>query len=174
MQQMFGNARQRTRSPLSRTDDAAVNCAVGQYIGKFMVRSIRFARRLFRDAAGHVRRLTGIVSRALAIRTTPLGSRTPSSSATGETTRRDQTARDKIAQEHGGDRRGWRPRRHDRECRQRAHQALEARQRREAAQGHADFIDLELVADLEGQRVRLSANAAVAMTLEEEQSGKSV
>ena len=36
--------------------------------------------------------------------------------------------------------------------------------------GHAHFIDLGLVADVEGQRVRLSANAAVAVTLEEEQS----
>ena len=49
---------------------------------------------------------------------------------------------------------------------------LDSRERQH--KGHADFIDLELVADLEGQRVRLSANAAVAMTLEEEQSGKSV
>ena len=40
--------------------------------------------------------------------------------------------------------------------------------------GHAHFIDLGLVADVEGQRVRLSANAAVAVTLEEEQSGKPV
>jgi hypothetical protein len=38
--------------------------------------------------------------------------------------------------------------------------------------GHHHFIDLGLVADVEGQRVRLSANAAVAVTLEEEQSGK--
>ena len=40
--------------------------------------------------------------------------------------------------------------------------------------GHAHFIDLGLVADVEGQRVRLSANAAVAVTFEEEQSGKPV
>jgi hypothetical protein len=40
--------------------------------------------------------------------------------------------------------------------------------------GHAHFIDLGLVADVEGQKVRLSANAAVAVTFEEEQSGKSV
>ena len=38
--------------------------------------------------------------------------------------------------------------------------------------GHHHFIDLALVADVEGQAVRLSANAAVAVTLEEEQSGK--
>ncbi len=38
--------------------------------------------------------------------------------------------------------------------------------------GHAHFIALGLVADVEGQRVRLSANAAVAVTFEEEQSGK--
>jgi hypothetical protein len=40
--------------------------------------------------------------------------------------------------------------------------------------GHAHFIDLGLVADVEGRRVRLSANAAVAVTFEEEQSGKPV
>jgi hypothetical protein len=40
--------------------------------------------------------------------------------------------------------------------------------------GQAHFIDLGLVADVEGQRVRLSANAAVAVTFEEEQSGKPV
>jgi hypothetical protein len=38
--------------------------------------------------------------------------------------------------------------------------------------GHRHFIDLGLVADIEGQKVRLSANAAVAVTLEEERSGK--
>jgi hypothetical protein len=38
--------------------------------------------------------------------------------------------------------------------------------------GHAHFIDLGLVADVEGQKVRLSANAAVAVSFEEEQSGK--
>ena len=37
--------------------------------------------------------------------------------------------------------------------------------------GHHHFIDLGLVADVEGQTVRLSANAAVAVTLEEERSG---
>ena len=37
--------------------------------------------------------------------------------------------------------------------------------------GHHHFIDLGLVADVEGQKVRLSANAAVAVTLEEERSG---
>jgi hypothetical protein len=38
--------------------------------------------------------------------------------------------------------------------------------------GHHHFIDLGLVAEVEGQTVRLSASAAVAVTLEEEQSGK--
>ena len=38
-------------------------------------------------------------------------------------------------------------------------------------QGHHHFIKLGLVADIEGQMVRLSANAAVAITLEEEESG---
>lgn len=33
--------------------------------------------------------------------------------------------------------------------------------------GHHHFIDLGLVADIEGQKVRLSANAAVAVTMEE-------
>src|SRR6516225_2970765 len=36
--------------------------------------------------------------------------------------------------------------------------------------GHYHFIDLGLVADVEGQKVRLSANAANAATLEEEQA----
>jgi len=40
--------------------------------------------------------------------------------------------------------------------------------------GHHHFIDLGLVAEIEGQTVRLSANAAVAVTFEEEQSGKPV
>ena len=40
--------------------------------------------------------------------------------------------------------------------------------------GHTHFINLGLVADVEGQKVRLSANAAVAVTFEEEQSGKPV
>jgi hypothetical protein len=34
--------------------------------------------------------------------------------------------------------------------------------------GHHHFIDLGLVADIEGTKVRLSANAAVAVTFEEE------
>jgi len=38
--------------------------------------------------------------------------------------------------------------------------------------GHHHFIELGFVADVEGQKVRLSANAAVAVTLEEERSGK--
>jgi hypothetical protein len=37
--------------------------------------------------------------------------------------------------------------------------------------GHHHFVDLGLVADVEGQKVRLSAVAAVAVTLEEERSG---
>src|SRR5712664_1045756 len=37
--------------------------------------------------------------------------------------------------------------------------------------GHHHFIELGLVADVEGQTLRLSANAAVAVTLEEERSG---
>ena len=38
--------------------------------------------------------------------------------------------------------------------------------------GHHHFVDLDLVADVEGQKVRQSAYAAVAVTLEEERSGK--
>ncbi len=41
-------------------------------------------------------------------------------------------------------------------------------------QGHHHFIDMGFVADLEGDKVRLSANGDVAVTLEEEQSGKPV
>jgi hypothetical protein len=40
--------------------------------------------------------------------------------------------------------------------------------------GHHHFIELGFVADVEGQKVRLSANAAVAVTLEEERSGKAI
>jgi hypothetical protein len=43
-----------------------------------------------------------------------------------------------------------------------------------AHKGHHHLIDLSLVAEVEGQKVRLSANAAVAVTLEEEQSRKPV
>jgi len=38
--------------------------------------------------------------------------------------------------------------------------------------GHNHYIDLGLVADIEGQTVRLSAAAATAVTFEEEASGK--
>ena len=37
--------------------------------------------------------------------------------------------------------------------------------------GHHHYIALGLVAEVEGQKVRLSANAAVAVTMEEEASG---
>jgi hypothetical protein len=40
--------------------------------------------------------------------------------------------------------------------------------------GHHHFIDLGLVADIEGNKVRLSANAAVAVSLEEEKSAKPI
>ena len=36
--------------------------------------------------------------------------------------------------------------------------------------GHHHFIDLGLVAEVEGQKVRLSANADVAVTMEEEKA----
>lgn len=40
--------------------------------------------------------------------------------------------------------------------------------------GHHHYIDLGLVAGLEGEVVRLSAKADVAVTLEEEEDGKGV
>ena len=40
--------------------------------------------------------------------------------------------------------------------------------------GHHHFIEKGLVAEVEGNKVRLSANAAVAVTMEEEKSSKSV
>jgi hypothetical protein len=39
--------------------------------------------------------------------------------------------------------------------------------------GHHHYIDLGLVADVKNERVRLSANADVAVTMEEEASSKS-
>ncbi len=41
-------------------------------------------------------------------------------------------------------------------------------------QGHHHYIDLGLVADVEGDKVRLSANGDVAVTFEEEENGKDV
>lgn len=41
-------------------------------------------------------------------------------------------------------------------------------------EGHNHYIDLGLVATVEGTKVRLSANAAVAATFEEEESHKPV
>jgi hypothetical protein len=40
--------------------------------------------------------------------------------------------------------------------------------------GHHHYIELGFVAGVEGSKVRLSANAAIAVTLEEEASGKPV
>ncbi len=40
--------------------------------------------------------------------------------------------------------------------------------------GHHHYIDIGLVADIEDGRVRLSANADVAVSLEEEQDGSPV
>jgi len=39
--------------------------------------------------------------------------------------------------------------------------------------GHHHYISVGLVADVEGDKVRLSANADVALTFEEEESGTS-
>jgi hypothetical protein len=41
-------------------------------------------------------------------------------------------------------------------------------------EGHHHFIEKNLVAEVEGNKVRLSANAAVAVTMEEEKSSKPV
>lgn len=41
-------------------------------------------------------------------------------------------------------------------------------------EGHHHYIELGFVAGVEGDRVRLSANADIAVTLEEEPSGKPV
>jgi len=38
-------------------------------------------------------------------------------------------------------------------------------------EGHHHYVSIGLVADVEGNRVRLSANGAVAVTLEEEEGG---
>lgn len=43
-----------------------------------------------------------------------------------------------------------------------------------AHRGHQHYIETGFVADIEGDRVRLSANADVAIILEEEPSGKPV
>jgi len=40
--------------------------------------------------------------------------------------------------------------------------------------GHIHYVDLGLVADVEGKKVRLSAIGAVAVTFEEEKSGKPI
>lgn len=40
-----------------------------------------------------------------------------------------------------------------------------------AHKGHHHYVSLGLVADVEGDKVRLSANAAVAVTFEEEEKG---
>jgi hypothetical protein len=39
--------------------------------------------------------------------------------------------------------------------------------------GHHHFVPLSLVAEIEGNRIRLSANADVAVTFEEESGGQS-
>ena len=44
----------------------------------------------------------------------------------------------------------------------------------EMHKGHHHYIEMGFVAGVEGQKVRLSANAAIAVTLEEEKSGRPV
>lgn len=49
--------------------------------------------------------------------------------------------------------------------------------RKDNARGHEHhdhYIDLKLIADIEDRKIRLSANADVAITFEEEESGKPV
>jgi hypothetical protein len=41
-------------------------------------------------------------------------------------------------------------------------------------EGHHHYISMSLVADVEGGKVRLSANGDVAVTMEEEASGKPI
>jgi len=41
-------------------------------------------------------------------------------------------------------------------------------------EGHHHYLDLSLVAEVEGETIRLSANADVAVAFEEEDSGKAV
>ena len=43
-----------------------------------------------------------------------------------------------------------------------------------AHEGHDHYIELGFVAGVEGQKVRLSANAEIAVTLEEEKSGRPI
>ena len=40
--------------------------------------------------------------------------------------------------------------------------------------GHHHYVEMGFVPGVEGQKVRLSANAAIAVTLEEEKSGRPV
>ena len=40
--------------------------------------------------------------------------------------------------------------------------------------GHHHYVEMGFVAGVEGQKIRLSANAAIAVTLEEEKSGRPV
>jgi hypothetical protein len=42
-----------------------------------------------------------------------------------------------------------------------------------AHKGHHHYVPLSLVADIEGGKIRLSANADVAVTFEEEKGGRS-
>ncbi|MDF0543856.1 DUF2171 domain-containing protein [Sphingobium sp. H39-3-25] len=51
---------------------------------------------------------------------------------------------------------------------------LEKQDSHGAHSGHHHYISIGLVAGVEGERVRLSANADVAISFEEEKSGKPV
>lgn len=51
---------------------------------------------------------------------------------------------------------------------------LDRRDNGESHKGHAHYIELGLVAGIEGHQIRLSANADIAVSLEEEKDGSPV
>lgn len=51
---------------------------------------------------------------------------------------------------------------------------LDKRDNSNAHQGHSHYIEIGLVAGIEGHQIRLSANADIAVSLEEEADGKPV
>lgn len=51
---------------------------------------------------------------------------------------------------------------------------LKKQQSESGHKGHHHYIEMGFVAGVEGQKVRLSANADIAVTLEEEKSGRPV